>query len=124
MPVAASRVGMGHLSSRASHDGDRLGQAVMLTTSPNYMTELTAMVEQRHGVFAMSEQTDDSLIKRGPYRLDNGAIYEGYWSAEGARHGPGKQMWLDGSKYDGMWANDRANGRGRLIHSDGSMYEG
>jgi len=33
-------------------------------------------------------------------------------------------MWTDGSKYDGMWANDKANGRGRLIHSDGSMYEG
>ena len=49
------------------------------------MTELTAMVEQRHGVFTVSENSDDCLIRRGPYRLDNGAVYEGYWSVEGTR---------------------------------------
>ena len=30
----------------------------------------------------------------------------------------------DGSLYEGQWKNDKANGRGRLLHSDGDVYEG
>jgi hypothetical protein len=26
--------------------------------------------------------------------------------------------------YEGEWRNDKANGKGRLIHSDGDVYEG
>lgn len=33
-------------------------------------------------------------------------------------------MWPDGSKYVGYWLHDRANGQGRLIHSEGDAYEG
>lgn len=33
-------------------------------------------------------------------------------------------MWTDGSIYDGYWKNDKANGRGRLIHADGDIYDG
>ena len=33
-------------------------------------------------------------------------------------------MWPDGSKYDGMWENDMANGQGTLYHADGDIYEG
>ena len=42
----------------------------------------------------------------------------------GKRHGLGKQIWPDNSLYEGYWANDMANGKGRLIHSDGDVYEG
>ena len=34
------------------------------------------------------------------------------------------QIWPDGSKYEGYWLNDQANGKGRLIHHDGDTYEG
>ena len=34
------------------------------------------------------------------------------------------QTWADGSKYEGYWKNDKANGKGRLIHADGDVYEG
>ena len=30
-----------------------------------------------------------NLIQRGPYELDNGAIYVGEWTKEGLRHGRG-----------------------------------
>lgn len=40
------------------------------------------------------------------------------------REGRGKQVWPDGSFYEGFWLNDQANGRGRLIHADGDVYEG
>ena len=29
----------------------------------------------------------------------------------------------DGSIYEGYWKNDKANGRGRLIHADGDIYD-
>ena len=35
------------------------------------------------------------------------------------REGKGTQIWRDGSKYEGYWGNDMANGAGRLIHADG-----
>ena len=57
-------------------------------------------------------------------QLDNEAIYQGYWTAEGTRHGYGIQVWRDGSKYEGQWKRDMANGKGRLIHADGDVYEG
>jgi len=34
------------------------------------------------------------------------------------------QIWADGSKYTGIWKDDKANGYGRLIHADGDVYEG
>lgn len=40
------------------------------------------------------------------------------------RDGEGIQTWADGSLYEGYWKNDKANGRGRLIHADGDVYEG
>ncbi len=36
----------------------------------------------------------------------------------------GKQLWSDGSIYEGEWQNGMANGKGRLIHADGDCYEG
>ena len=40
------------------------------------------------------------------------------------REGKGVQIWSDGSRYEGFWLKDKANGRGRLIHADGDVYEG
>jgi len=33
-------------------------------------------------------------------------------------------MWPDGSRYEGYWSNDKANGQGKLVHADGDVYEG
>ena len=40
------------------------------------------------------------------------------------RDGYGHQLWPDGSRYEGAWKNDKANGNGKLIHADGDVYEG
>lgn len=40
------------------------------------------------------------------------------------RDGRGIQVWQDGSRYEGYWKNNKANGFGRLIHADGDVYEG
>jgi hypothetical protein len=49
---------------------------------------------------------------------------DGRNKATNERHGFGIQVWPDGSKYVGYWRHDKANGKGRLIHSEGDMYEG
>jgi len=42
----------------------------------------------------------------------------------GVRDGFGSQMWPDGSRYEGYWKYDKANGQGKLVHADGDIYEG
>ena len=51
-------------------------------------------------------------------------IYIGEFNEKKQREGKGIQIWNDGSKYEGYWKNDKANGWGRLIHSYGDVYEG
>ena len=95
---------------------------------PPYGNEFTKKTEEKLGPFqyedAKNIEDNTHVIKRGPYELDNGAVYEGQWTKEGLREGRGLQVWKDGSKYEGYWRDDMANGYGRLIHSDGDVYEG
>lgn len=57
--------------------------------------------------------------------LENGAQYEGEWlRGSQIRQGMGLQLWPDGSMYEGYWADNKANGKGRLIHADGDVYDG
>ena len=112
---------------RAESGRNGLVYAKALQEMPDYSNEATRATEKQVGAFEYDEdeaQYGLDLIERGPYELDNGAIYKGFWSREGLRQGRGVQVWHDGSKYEGYWSNDMANGRGRLIHADGDIYEG
>ena len=40
------------------------------------------------------------------------------------REGYGRQIWPDGSIYEGMWNHNMANGSGILIKSNGDLYQG
>lgn len=114
-------------SNRRDSNRNGLVYAKQLAEMPDYSNEATRATEKQVGPFEWDEdesQYGADLIVRGPYELDNGAIYEGAWSKEGLRQGRGVQVWHDGSKYEGYWSNDMANGRGRLIHADGDIYEG
>ncbi len=98
-----------------------------ISVVPDYSNPETRATEQKLGPFKYDKPASDSdreLEDRGPFELDNGAIYVGQWSKEGVRQGRGTQCWQDGSKYEGYWKNDMANGKGRLIHADGDVYEG
>ncbi len=44
----------------------------------------------------------------GPYRGEH-------------RHGAGTQVWPDGAKYVGQWAQDVVSGKGRFEHVDGDV---
>ncbi len=118
-------------SQRNKDGGPNTAVAKPVANLPDYSNPATKATEEKLGPFNYdrdgAQQTNEpriELIKRQPYELDNGAIYQGEWTKEGLRHGKGVQVWKDGSKYEGYWRNDMANGRGRLIHSDGDVYEG
>ena len=63
--------------------------------------------------------------KRDVVITETGARYDGEWlKGTQIRQGRGKVVWPDGSTYEGYWANNKANGKGRLIHNNGNYYEG
>lgn len=58
---------------------------------PDHSNEKTRATEQRLGPFVYNkdEPVNSDIIKRGPFELDNGAIFEGDWTKDGLRHGSG-----------------------------------
>lgn len=50
-------------------------------------------------------------------------IYCGQW-LRNMRHGYGRAIYPDGSRYLGYWANDMKHGRGRYTYPNGSSYDG
>ena len=94
---------------------------------PDFSNAFTRGTEERLGPFRFDKVETprrSDLITRGPYELDNEAVYAGQWTPDGLREGKGVQCWKDGSKYEGYWKNDQAHGFGRLIHSDGDCFYG
>lgn len=66
-----------------------------------------------------------TVLLKEPVKFNNKAIYYGEWSSNSnQRHGRGIQTWIDGSRYEGYWKNDKANIKGKLYHADGDIYEG
>ena len=52
-------------------------------------------------------------------KINDDATYEGFWNKEGNRSGYCRQVWADGSLYEGYIESNKAKGKGRLIHADG-----
>ena len=50
--------------------------------------------------------------------------YEGEINRDGEKHGSGIYRWLDGSTYDGEYANDLRHGTGRFLWVNGESYKG
>lgn len=66
-----------------------------------------------------------NVVKKPPVEYENKSVYYGEWNGQtDQRHGRGIQCWLDGSRYEGYWKNDKANAKGMLFHADGDVYEG
>lgn len=59
--------------------------AKQLVEMPDYSNDATRLVEANLPPFRFDDREDDKfadqdLILRGPYELDNGAIYKGQWT--------------------------------------------
>jgi len=78
-------------------------------------------------LFLKFKKLDDGVTVqvRKPVEYENKAVFYGEWNiSTNQRHGRGIQSWIDGSRYEGYWKNDKANIKGKLIHADGDIYEG
>lgn len=95
----------------------------MSTTSllrPNF----TLSPEQIDAALA-SDSTPRVFIDYYEATKDNsGKKYKGEWNQDGEPHGLGVQLWPDGSKFEGAWANGQSCGFGRMTHANGDIYEG
>ena len=92
---------------------------------PDYFSSSIKLIKAKLGQFIYGEiLSDEACITRSAVEMENGQIFAGEWNIKNQRHGKGLQSWNDGSMYEGYWKNDKANGRGRLIHANGDVYEG
>jgi hypothetical protein len=57
-------------------------------------------------------------------RVAEGCVYTGQANGEFLPQGKGKQVWANGTTYDGTWMNGVAHGRGKLARLDGYAYVG
>lgn len=53
----------------------------------------------------------------------SGRIFEGEWSNEN-RNGRGFEQFTDGSKYIGMYKDNKADGKGVFTWRNGEIYDG
>ena len=63
---------------------------------PDFSNEATRLTKEQLGNFEWDIDEyhyGDDLVTRGPFELDNGAVYKGSWSKEGLRHGCGLLLW-------------------------------
>ena len=102
------------------HDHD--GQQDLDNQYVKYMREKLGSFSYDYQQF---EKSLGICEQRGDIILENGAHYAGKWlKGKEIRQGEGVQVWPDGSIYEGYWAENKANGKGRLIHANGDVYDG
>jgi hypothetical protein len=62
----------------------------------------------------VDDNSEESAIYSGQMLKDSQNIKQGY----------GIMRWPDGTVYEGLWENNLYNGRGKLYHASGDLYEG
>ena len=62
----------------------------------------------------IDQGSEESAIYSGQMLKDSPNIKQGY----------GIMRWPDGTVYEGLWENNLYNGRGKLYHASGDLYEG
>ncbi len=62
----------------------------------------------------IDDQSEDSAIYNGNMLANSSNVKQGY----------GVMKWPDGTVYEGLWENNLYNGRGKLYHASGDLYEG
>lgn len=95
----------------------------------NDLNEKSFSIEKKLGKYrvpAASNTINRRATFEGPYKYLSGVTYFGAFDPEkhGEREGVGRQIWQDGSVYDGQWLKNKREGKGRQIFLGGEYYEG
>mmetsp|Transcript_43466 Transcript_43466/g.50013 ORF Transcript_43466/g.50013 Transcript_43466/m.50013 type:complete len:361 (-) Transcript_43466:237-1319(-) len=78
--------------------------------------------EKQLGAYTFTNAFMNPRMKK-PFEQTDGTVYIGFWK-DGFKKGPGIQINVDGSKYEGEWSLNKHNGEGRMVYADGSYYIG
>lgn len=62
------------------------------------------------------------VAKTGAYKYEDGCKYYGEWNNQGQKHGLGRMLFPDGTRYDGGFINGMCAGLGVLLFPDGAKY--
>jgi hypothetical protein len=114
---------------RNVRSSNKLGSYGQVKDTSNYTYSATTKItdDQLNDLFQRYKKLSDGVTVqvRPAVEYENKAVYYGEWNiTTNQRYGRGIQTWIDGSRYEGYWKNDKANIRGKLIHADGDIYEG
>ena len=96
----------------------------------NFLTPISYYIsdEELKGLFNRYPSINDNVkreVKKHLQYADNNSVYYGEVSVDTQeRSGRGILIWSDGTKYEGYWVNNKANIKGKITHSDGDIYEG
>ncbi len=93
----------------------------------SYFNENVRKVEMLIGSYEMPAEVAIKMqgaFEAGPFLFKDKTIYCGQWSVHGKKQGYGIYIKPDGSKYEGLWNNDKIEGLGRYIDKNGNYYEG
>lgn len=88
-----------HLSIHAP----KASSATLIDKFPDIANSQVLAAYKKNGPFKFTVQQlpeDENLPVLGPYQIENDIVYIGQWK-NGVRHGKGKQLWKDGSLYEG-----------------------
>ena len=81
--------------------------------------------KQRNTIGAYNFDDDEfDFNDNSATRTDNGALYQGERNEDDQPDGRGVMVYSDGTIYEGEFVDGMWEGKGRLIHAFGDVYEG
>lgn len=92
-----------------------------------FQSQVVANILERLGPFNFvrpSNLPSSSLLESRPEQImiNNTKFTGEYLRGTNIRTGFGTQVWPDGTTFEGFWLNDKANGTGRMVLSNGNWY--
>lgn len=104
-------------NKRGSTDTDVSENTLPCKSILGFASPAVNKIYHQIGKFEVTQTRDKNLEFRPLLVLQNGSRYEGQWNKySGKREGFGVQVWANGDMYQGTWKDDKAEGKGRLIH--------
>eukprot|EP00340_Litonotus_pictus_P004350 CAMPEP_0170518464 /NCGR_PEP_ID=MMETSP0209-20121228/4145_1 /TAXON_ID=665100 ORGANISM="Litonotus pictus, Strain P1" /NCGR_SAMPLE_ID=MMETSP0209 /ASSEMBLY_ACC=CAM_ASM_000301 /LENGTH=355 /DNA_ID=CAMNT_0010804033 /DNA_START=168 /DNA_END=1235 /DNA_ORIENTATION=+ len=108
-----------------------------LSYQPFYSLEMpcTFLVENKDDNHLLPSKSNPNLDKDNNFSTNNHSevegnsqarrpVYKGHWSLDRKKNGYGILVNSDGSKYEGLFRNEKLDGKGRYITIKGDFFEG
>lgn len=90
-----------------------------------FASSMVRLVHSLYGPYCLAPSTKPNIKHRGLFKYSNDGYYIGEWKkGTMTNHGFGILVASDGQIYEGEWADDKRNGKGREIWASGNIYIG